>query len=544
MANRSKVGDGNRRAGRKPADLERDEATAGQLRDGERHRRGFRARIHEDEERLAGGRAIGSAAPQERHARTGGANHAQSVGPQRRVGMPQRDEVAERGAERLVAPGCSDGERAAAVRVVAALDPDLVAVVDAWRARQCHLEQHSQPDRGDVARDQRPQARHVVGGEQVQLRGDRRRRVRRGLGENRRREHGRVRWSNVHRELVVGRDERGVERGPTHEPEDRLEERVVHQGVEPVAADPARRDIPDLPHQVCVGVHGPATPTELLPEHLVVDLGGDVQPPSVDPEPQPVLRDRPQELADGRMVRVELRQGRHVPPGPVPELVDRRAPRRLRTSRVIRARSGAIRIRIQAPAGRQPFAVQVEPVHVRRREAILQHVVERPEAPPGVVEDAVEHDPHSPGMERVHQLSQRGRPAEERVDGQVVVGMVPVVRRRAEDGSQIEGGDAELGELVEVLDDPQEVAALEPVAGWRRVPCLEGSGGGDARRAREPIREDLVEDGVTDPARRGGRHGPTRARGRAVPADGAAPPVSTTCQPLTPPMVRPEMMYF
>ncbi len=76
----------------------------------------------------------------------------------------------------------------------------------------------------------------------------------------------------MQRELVVGGDQRGVEGRPAHEPEDRLQQRVVHQGVEPVAADPVRRHVPDLAHEVGVRVDGPAAPPELLPEGLVVDL--------------------------------------------------------------------------------------------------------------------------------------------------------------------------------------------------------------------------------------------------------------------------------
>ena len=96
----------------------------------------------------------------------------------------------------------------------------------------------------------------------------------------------------------MGADDRHVEVGHPGEAQDRLTERVVHQRVEAVAAQPLGRDPPDLPDEIGIGTDGLAAPPELLPERLVIDLTGHVQPPAIDPEPEPVLRDGHQELAD------------------------------------------------------------------------------------------------------------------------------------------------------------------------------------------------------------------------------------------------------
>ena len=130
--------------------------------------------------------------------------------------------------------------------------------------------------------------------------------------------------------------------------------------------------------------------------------------------------------------------------------------------------------------------------------------MERPEPAAGVVEDAVEDDPHAAAVRRVEELAERRVAAEERVDLEVVVRVVAVVGGRLEDRRQVQRVDAERLDVVEVLDDPEEVAALEAVVRRRGVPRLERARLRDPRAARESVREDLVEDGVSDP---GGRVG-------------------------------------
>ena len=151
---------------------------------------------------------------------------------------------------------------------------------------------------------------------------------------------------------------------------------------------------------------------------------------------------------------------------------------------------------------REHVGVEVEPVAVRRRRAGLEDVVERPEAATGVVEDAVEDDPHPALVGAIEQLAERRVAAEQRVDLEVVVRVVAVVRGRLEDRRQVDRGDAEVLEVVEPLGDAEQVAALEPVRRRRRVPRLERPGLRHPLARREPVREDLVEDRVADPGRR------------------------------------------
>ena len=79
------------------------------------------------------------------------------VAPARSAGSDRRrcDELADEAAELAVPARLVPGERAAAVRIVAAGQPDLVAVVDARRAGQRQLEQRREADPVAVAAEDR-----------------------------------------------------------------------------------------------------------------------------------------------------------------------------------------------------------------------------------------------------------------------------------------------------------------------------------------------------------------------------------------------------
>ena len=114
----------------------------------------------------------------------------------------------------------------------------------------------------------------------------------------------------------------------------------------------------------------------------------------------------------------------------------------------------------------------------------------------------------------VEQLAQRRVAAQQRVDLEVVVRVVAMVRGRLEDRGHVDRVDAEILEVVEALDDPEQVAALEAVRGRRRVPRLHRTGLADAVAGGEPIREDLVERRVPNPV---GRVDSSRAAGSSDP---------------------------
>ena len=86
-------------------------------------------------------------------------------------------------------------------------------------------------------------------------------------------------------------------------------------------------------------------------------------------------------------------------------------------------------------------------------------------------------------MRLVEQPAEGGVAAEHRVDLLVVVGVVAVVRGRLEDRREVDGVDAEVDQVVELLDDADQVAPLIAVVGRGGAPVVEVAGLGD-RQAR------------------------------------------------------------
>ena len=89
--------------------------------------------------------------------------------------------------------------------------------------------------------------------------------------------------------------------------------------------------------------------------------------------------------------------------------------------------------------------------------------------------------------------------AEDRIDAVVVVRVIPMVGGRPEDGVEVDRGDPEVGQPVEVLGNAEEVAALVAVERRGRVPRLEIDRLANSVGLREAIGEDLIEDGIPDP---------------------------------------------
>ena len=89
--------------------------------------------------------------------------------------------------------------------------------------------------------------------------------------------------------------------------------------------------------------------------------------------------------------------------------------------------------------------------------------MERPEAAARVVEHAVEDDPHPALVGPVEQLAQGVVTAEQRVDREVVVRVISMIRGRLEDRRHVDRGHAQVDEVVQVFGDAEQVAALESV---------------------------------------------------------------------------------
>ncbi len=150
----------------------------------------------------------------------------------------------------------------------------------------------------------------------------------------------------------------------------------------------------------------------------------------------------------------------------------------------------------------------------------------------GVVEDAIDDEVHAAGVQGGDEGVEVGLCAQRRVDAQVVVGVVAVVAAAVEDGRGVDGVEAGGLQVVELVDEALQVAAVELRAvlvlvrprlarvADERVPRLAQQGvlvavedraAGRAAGAAvvvalvavaEAVGEDLVDDGVLQP---GGR---------------------------------------
>ncbi len=92
--------------------------------------------------------------------------------------------------------------------------------------------------------------------------------------------------------------------------------------------------------------------------------------------------------------------------------------------------------------------------------------------------------------------------AQQRIHLVVVVRVVAVVGGGLEDGVEVDRGDPQVAQPVELLDHPHQVTALVAVPGGRSVPLLQIGGLVNPARSREAIGKDLIEDGVGNPGRR------------------------------------------
>ena len=140
-----------------------------------------------------------------------------------------------------------------------------------------------------------------------------------------------------------------------------------------------------------------------------------------------------------------------------------------------------------------------EPIHVRRVRLVGDDVLKCPMAVAAMVENPVEDDPHPSAVAGIQQLPERREIAEPVVDPEVVDRVIAMVGAGLEDRREVQRVDPEALDVVEVVDDSLQVAAEEVVACRRGVPGF-GIRWRERRvAAREPLRKDLVEDGVFQP---------------------------------------------
>ena len=359
--------------------------------------------------------------------------------PQHRLRLPQADQPLDLRAQRqvrlpaFVGPGVGR----AVVRVLAAAKADLVAVIDRGRARVAHLEEHRQQQAplavGDLLRravvahaEVMQRARLVVRGQQRHGREQRLRRI--GLAQQ--------------LQVLVGALRADAGREVQHG----IAEDVVHRRVEGVAeeelagVEPGLRDRQRL-RLVTLDRDAPGAP------EIVRHPGRDVHAPARRAAVQPELHHAvPAEgvVAEGAAGLVQLGQVLDADPGGV--LVVGPGPGEVEAepARIGRGRVGLAVV--EGAAGREV----AEAVEVGRVRA-------------DVVQRGVRDHAQAALAGLAGQALEVVVAAEGRIDALVVAGVVLVIAGGLEDRRQVQRVDAQLAQVIELVDEAGEVAAEEVV---------------------------------------------------------------------------------
>ena len=211
-------------------------------------------------------------------------------------------------------------------------------------------------------------------------------------------------------------------------PEDRLGERVVHHRVKTVAGEPRIGTLPNLTNGVRLRINRANTRAELLPEALIIDLFWHVESPAVGAETNPELGRLQQMLARLCIANVDLRKRRELPPRLIPNACFKTA-RDTATCATALLRMPLRRLWVgnQRAIAAQERLIGIEPIHIGRLRAVLKHMMKRPKAATGVIENAVENDAHPARVRRIEQFTKRLVTTEHRIYVEVVVRVIAMV---------------------------------------------------------------------------------------------------------------------
>ena len=345
---------------------------------------------------------------------------------------------------------------ASAVRVLAALHAQLVAIVDDGRSQVGELEEACRVHHAQVAARTRTDALRVVAAQK------RPQHLLRALGI----EHG----GAIEGAVKLGRaDFMTAKAAP-----DVAAEHIVHGRIEHVAhGEPLAAVIPAFRHHQAVGVdlahHGFELPPEIRPH-----LRAHIQPPAVHMAFFEPVASHGQEIL--RAVLVLQVQLGHV--APVAE--------------------GVVSI--------GHFVVKAEPAAIRGGLALFHRVHKGRELEPRMVEHPIQHDAHVVFMQLVAQRAQVILRAQQRIDLEVVEGIVTVRAVAEEQGRGIDHLYTQVLEIRHRLENAAQIAA-------EAVLVLHAGAGPGLYRLRigfhgfaaEAVRKDLIPNAPPRPFGHGSR---------------------------------------
>src|SRR5688572_8756353 len=129
--------------------------------------------------------------------------------------------------------------------------------------------------------------------------------------------------------------------------------------------------------------------------------------------------------------------------------------------------------------------------------------MERPEAPAGMIKNPIQNHMHVPGMGFIQQLPERHIASQQRVYLKIIIGVVAVIGGGGKDGVEIEGVDAQLLEIIQLIHDPVEVSPLKPLLLRWAAPGfkLKSSRMPSPGAPGKTVRKNLIKDGIFCPGR-------------------------------------------
>ncbi len=203
-------------------------------------------------------------------------------------------------------------------------------------------------------------------------------------------------------------------------------ERVIGDAVEPIAVQPCNRFRQGFTDQIGTGIDGFRLGAELFLESWRLDAVRSIESPAIDALAQPILGHLEQESPHSGGIVIELWQSQQIVPAGIAHLA----------SPIV---------------GMNWPLSDLEPVPPRRGRTIFDQVVEWKETAADMIEDAIQNDPHALAVCRGEQIVERRVAAQQRIDLEIIAGVITVIGRRLKDGIQIKCIDAKILQVIQAV---------------------------------------------------------------------------------------------
>ncbi|MNI12751.1 hypothetical protein D3C73_659450 [compost metagenome] len=144
----------------------------------------------------------------------------------------------------------------------------------------------------------------------------------------------------------------------------------------------------------------------------------------------------------------------------------------------------------------------MEPVFEGGSFTLFEYIHKWGKGPARMVEHCIQQHADSAFVAGGDQLFQRLYITKMRIDRHIVFRIVFVVGGRGEDRGEVDAGNAELAQMIQMVNDPLQVAAEKVLRCRRSAPRLHIGRIPAGIAICKPLRENLIKDSVLHPGRR------------------------------------------